>query len=106
MSFNSRDWDKLMETLEEEECLLADGFDLALIGVSCGMEPRAVYDVNKMIAIMEQRDGMSYEDAVEYLEFNVLGAYVGEKTPLYIDMDFMRACAFTQDPRLHEPKDS
>jgi hypothetical protein len=90
-----------MEALEEEECLLADGFDMALIGISCGIERRAVYDVNKMIRILQERDGMSEEDALEFVQFNVLGAYVGEKTPLYIEMDFMRACAFTQDPSTH-----
>ena len=82
-------WDKLMETLEEEECLLADGFEEALIGVTCGIEPRAVYDINKMIHVL-QRDDMDYNDAVEYLEYNVIGAYVGEKTPVYIDLDFQR----------------
>lgn len=90
-----------MDALEESECLLADGFDMALIGISCGIEPRAVYDVNKMVRILEERDGMSQEDAWEFIEFNVLGAYVGEKTPLYIKMDFMRACAFTQNPSTH-----
>jgi hypothetical protein len=28
-------------------------------------------------------DGMSYTDAVEYMSFNVLGSYVGEKTPIF-----------------------
>jgi len=30
-------------------------------------------------------DGADYEDAVEFLDFNVVGAYVGEKTPLYVN---------------------
>jgi hypothetical protein len=29
-------------------------------------------------------EGLSHEDAIEYLDFNVLNAYVGENTPLYI----------------------
>jgi hypothetical protein len=28
---------------------------------------------------------MSYEEAIEYFEYNVLGAYVGENTPIFID---------------------
>jgi hypothetical protein len=30
-------------------------------------------------------DGMSYEDAIEYLEYNTWNAYVGLHTPIYID---------------------
>jgi len=30
------------------------------------------------------RDGMSYEEAIEYFDFNVTGAYVGEHTPMFI----------------------
>jgi hypothetical protein len=82
-----------MERLEEEDCLLADGFEMALIGITCGIEPVAVYDINKMTKILVSRDEMTEEDAIEYLQFNVIGAFVGEKTPIYIDLDFMRACA-------------
>jgi hypothetical protein len=101
MSFTSADWDQLMESLQEEECLLADGFDMALVGISCGIEPRAVYDINKMKRILQDRDGMTEEEAVEFLDFNVICAYVGPKTPIIIDLDFMRACAFMQDPSTH-----
>lgn len=31
------------------------------------------------------RDGMSYEEAIEYFDYNVSGAYVGEKTPIWVD---------------------
>jgi hypothetical protein len=31
--------------------------------------------------------GMSYEDAVEWMEFNVVGAWMGEHTPAWIDDD-------------------
>jgi len=36
-----------------------------------------------MIEVLMEQD-LSYEDSVEYLEFNTWNAYVGEKTPLYI----------------------
>lgn len=97
MTWQAENWDILKESLEEESCLLADGFELALIGITCGIEPRAVYDINKMIAILMGRDRMEYDDAVEYLEYNVIGAYVGEKTPVYIDLDHTRACRKMQD---------
>jgi hypothetical protein len=43
--------------------------------------PRAVYSYDKCVEVLE-RD-MDYEDAVEYMEFNVTGAYVGEQTPVF-----------------------
>jgi len=85
-------YDKLMEALEENECLLADGFESALIGITEGPNPVAVYDINRMIESLIRKDDMTPEDAREFIEFNVVGAYVGEKTPMYIDLDFGRAC--------------
>lgn len=85
-------YDQLMESLEENECLLADGFDSALIGITEGINPVAVYDINRMIECLIRKEEMTPEDAREYIEFNVVGAYVGEKTPIYVDLDFGRAC--------------
>lgn len=31
---------------------------------------------------------MSYDDAYQYFEYNVMGAYMGENTPIYLDTDF------------------
>ena len=89
------DW--LLQALEENECLLADGFDSALIGITSGINPVAVYDINQMLTILVKREKMIVEDALEHLDFNVIGAYVGEKTPIYMDLDKIRACAYVQD---------
>lgn len=65
-----------------EELLFADGFDDAIIGV----EPdsvRVIYDRNRMVEILME-DGMEEEEAIEFLEYNTWGAYVGEHTPIYI----------------------
>ena len=78
------DKEQLMEVLEEEECLTADGFDEALVGFTCGSNMVAVYDIQKMIEILVA-DGMTAEDAVEHLDYNVIGAYVGDKTPQYMN---------------------
>lgn len=66
--------------------LYADGFDDALIGVGqrFGEEPMIVYDYYKCVEILMNRDGMSSEEAVEYIEFNVTGAWVGPNTPLFV----------------------
>ena len=67
-----------------EEALLADGFEDALIGyVEIYYKLIALYDKEKCIKILMDRDGMSYEDAYEYFEFNVTGSFVGEGTPAF-----------------------
>jgi len=68
--------------------LKADGFDDAIMGVCsiCDKHDRLVYDYDDCVKILMDRDGMTWEEAVEYLEFNVLGAYVGEETPAFIRM--------------------
>lgn len=72
--------DKIIEWFPEEEILKADGFDDAIIGID-GFSMRLIYSVSKCIEIL-CRD-MSEEDAIEYFDFNVKGAYVGEKTPIW-----------------------
>ena len=29
---------------------------------------------------------MTYKEAVEYFEFNILGSYMGEKTPIFLTL--------------------
>lgn len=70
------------QLLEDEECLTADGFDEAVIGIVYGLEPKAVYSVRKIVDIL--MEDMSHEDAVEHFEYNIAGSYLGEKTPLYV----------------------
>ena len=69
--------------LKEHECLLADGFDDAITGVTFGVVPKAVYSVTKCLDILVE-EGMTMEDAIEHFEYNVAGSYVGEKTPVWV----------------------
>lgn len=67
------------------ETLLADGFDEALIGIVRQFSRHlALYDYRACVRIL-QSQGMTEEDAVEYMEFNVLGGWVGTHTPLFVD---------------------
>jgi hypothetical protein len=79
---------KLKEWISQynENALLADGFDDAVIGIAerCSQPALVVYDAQKCIDILAERDGMSLEDAQEFFEFNTLGAWVGENTPLFL----------------------
>jgi hypothetical protein len=77
--------EEILEQFEDVELLKADGFDDAVIGIEL-KNYRLVYDINKMIETLMVRDEMSEDEAIEYIEFNVIGAYVGEQTPLYIQI--------------------
>lgn len=70
----------------EENALLMDGFDEALIGFSQRInEPLlAVYSWEKMMSVCIERDGMSDEEAEEYISYNCIGAWVGEQTPIIV----------------------
>lgn len=71
-----------------EEALLIDGYDEAIIGIAsrCGSNAVVAYDSDKIIQILIERDGMDEEEAVEFFEFNIAGAYVGENTPMLIQI--------------------
>jgi hypothetical protein len=72
-----------------ESLLFMDGFDGAILGVSDNFrEPVVVYSRVKCIEILILEHEMDYMEAVEYFDFNVAGAYVGEQTPIIVNDDF------------------
>lgn len=75
--------EEIIERYPDTEILKADGFDDAIIGIE-ERSGRLVYDIDLMIHILIKDEEMSEEDAIEYLDYNVIGAYVGEQTPIYI----------------------
>jgi len=67
--------------------LKADGFDDCIIGVGNRIDnnvPILVYDYDKCAQLLAKRDGMEIDEAYEYMEFNVVGAWHGEGTPMFI----------------------
>ena len=69
---------------EYPDLLKADGFDEAIIGVVERMGLQAIcYDKNKVIEIL-MRD-MDEDEAWEYFDFNIAGAWVGDSTPLFLE---------------------
>lgn len=76
--------------------LQADGFEDALLGVARrDHQTLLVYSTARAIAILEAQmeeaclDTSPYCDhwveATEYFEFNVVGSWMGEGTPLWLD---------------------
>ena len=64
----------------------ADGFETAFVAVAFRYNGNdiAVYDYDLCIDVLIDRDTMSVEEAHEFMSYNVIGAYVGEQTPLFI----------------------
>ena len=68
-----------------DELLFADGDDDAIIGiVEHDCVPLVVYDTAKIIKLLRTRDRMSLDEAEEFFEFNITGAFMGEQTPLFL----------------------
>lgn len=71
---------------ENEDMLFADGFDEAIMGVaySAGNPAVCCYDIQEMVDILVDQ-GMTAEEADEYLYYNVIGSYVGPHGPIYVE---------------------
>jgi len=79
----------LAKLADDEEVLFfePDGLDQAIIGLSLFQPSRAgcvVYDYDKVRAYYLST-GMSEEEADEWIDFNTLGAWMGETTPIVIE---------------------
>ena len=64
-----------------------DGFDECIIGqadIQRGNErvDVLVYSGDQMVDLLVQRDEMTEEEAFEFIEFNIVGAYIGIDTPV------------------------
>ncbi len=74
------------EDLLQDEILIFENYsyDDALIGVTT--DDRAVYDFDKMVEWLQDLEGWTYEEAVEWIEYNTLRAlpYMGPAAPIVI----------------------
>ena len=65
--------------------MIMDGFDDCIAGVvqRYGQPTIVCYDKEKVLEQLMD-DGMTDEEAIEYFEYNQIGAWVGEQTPCFI----------------------
>ena len=63
-----------------------DRLNDAIIGTGgrCGMEEVFVYSYDKILDILMTEDEMTEREAIDYIEYNIAGAYVGELTPILV----------------------
>jgi murein tripeptide amidase MpaA len=75
---------ELVEQTGDESLLFADGFDSCIIGYALynGVY-KVIYDKSKIL--IELSKHMSFEESDEYFLYNIQNAYVGDRTPVYVD---------------------
>jgi len=76
----------MMDWIDEtfDLVIIPDGFEHCILGVvelPSGV-PVAVLSASMIIDTLAKE--MTHEEAQEYFEFNIMGAYMGESTPLYL----------------------
>lgn len=84
--------EQIAESIGDEDLIFFDGpgFDEAIVGIArrFGMPPVVAYSYEKIIAAM-MAEGMDEGEAVEFFEFNTIGAWVGESTPVFIQQPYV-----------------
>lgn len=75
---------ELVEQTGDESLLFADGFDSCIIGYALynGVY-KVIYDKSKILIELSKQ--MSFEESDEYFLYNIQNAYVGDRTPVYVD---------------------
>ena len=81
MNFKDYDIDEIAEG-----AILLDGLDDAILGVveEFGNSPRVLYSKHKILTILCERDGMTWSEAEEFYDYNILGLYAGEQNPIFL----------------------
>lgn len=74
---------ELQEALERYTVPILDGLDDALVGFDEN-NLRAVYSEDRIFNILVNRDNMTYEDAIDFFDFNIQDAVPGDQAPLFI----------------------
>ena len=79
--------ERILEVVGDAELMFLEpkAFDRAIVGCAAraGGMLAVCYDTELVLEVL-QEDGMSPEEAVEYFEFNVIGAWVGDETPVFL----------------------
>jgi len=72
--------------MADERLVKANGLEDAIIGVGSrmNMPDVLIYSYNKCVKIFMEKEGWTHEEAIEWMDYNVVGAWVGETTPIFV----------------------
>ena len=77
-----------LDTMAEGAVIL-DGFDDAIVGIAeeFGNGKRILYSKYKIFEILVKRDNMTYPEAEEFYDYNILGMHVSPQNPVFLDVE-------------------
>lgn len=76
--------ENLMIQIEENGCIIADGLDHAIIGVTAGANMQVVYS-SALIIHQYLNEGMNEEDALDVFYFDLVGGnQSGDNSPVFL----------------------
>ena len=73
-----------------EGAVLLDGLEGAIVGIveDFGSPGRKMlYSKREILNILQERDLMTYSEAEEFYDYNILGLYAGEQNAVFLDLD-------------------
>lgn len=70
----------------DHELIFYDEFDDAIVGVveRFGGNFSVLYSKDKVFEIL-MSEGLEFTDALEHFEYNIIGGYLGDATPVFLD---------------------
>ena len=84
--YKEKDVEKIIqEDGIDEPVVMLDGFNNAFIGVTVSENNiRAVYDYDMMVNCLMEKDGMTDDEAVDYISYNTIRAipYMEQNSPI------------------------
>ena len=71
----------------DEDLIRLEGFDDAILGVATrgGAQDFYVYSRAVCIELLMTQNDWDFEEAAEYFDFNVQGAWFGDTTPAFME---------------------
>lgn len=73
---------EIIENFPNEEIVICDNFNDAIIGFDAN-NMKVVYSVEKCIEQL-QKNGLSYNEALDDFYYNTYDSFIGERTPIFI----------------------
>lgn len=74
------------------EAILWDNLDECIVGIS--VDGRVLYDTHRLLYYFTTVEELSEEDALEHINYNIIGSYVGEFTPLHVILNLHNNLSF------------
>ena len=72
--------------MADERLVKANGLEDAIIGVGSrmNMPDVLIYSYNKCVDILMEKEGWTHEEAIEWMDYNVINAHMGKGNPVCV----------------------